>query len=1049
MLDTNQLQSTNDNKDNNIFLSSENTDTPYEYRLDEITQKIFNITQHSFPNCSISLYNINPKTKKIESTLANLDLWPIQENTIRWLTNHISSKKKLLPYIYIKNRESFILTDFLRLKLDTEKYNYNCNDGLFLNFKKNDGQIYAIIFIHQWHLKHPLKLPHLTLPSTIRLLATKIKPLTELIDDFYVRTTINSLLSTKESLKSRLNEDEISLKQKILELETMFETSSDLGHSLNYHEIIKKTSKSVRKVIKYNFFNVFLNDIFNSNELFITQSHNFSDSTLEGVIDDVINCSKLFFSTNFKKSDISIIFSKISYKVFSKDLNKIYSYTTLPLIFQGNIIGIVVISGLEEKSFDNSQLQYINTITNNLASTLGKIKIIRDLEKSKIYSVIEGIQEPILIIDEKHQVNILNPEAKKVLKASSKHVSATTLFILMEKIGLLSLFNRVKATKKAIINQEINYYQKNFIVNISPIITADHGYVGVIFLFRDVTQIQQMNRITTLRLNAISQVNNIINSIQKPNELLNLLMSFLLETTNCNMGSIQLKRNNMFITAIHNNFPEKIRKTYRFLNKKAISEIVRENKKPLLIDNYFSHDDLDKNIKVIIDLYICIPVMINNELIGIINLLRKYGTTTTPFTSEDFETLLKVSTIVATALHSSMLYNEKVEKEKIDQEIKLATKVHQNLLSKDLPLHSKMSFGVLNIPARKLGGDFYDIIKFNQNKIAIIIADIVGKGIPAGLYMAVLKSIINRYISKYKPPKTILTKLSDVVYQDPVIHTFIPFFLGVFDFKNNTFTYSNAGHEPAYILRNTNTFIKCTTTDLPIGSFKSQSFSEKTIELENDDLFFCFTDGLIDLLNDKKSDKKSEKIKRFFASHSDFPPQTICSKLENYLNSFSSSNEKKDDITTLVCKFYKTNHKISKLLINKEIISTSQLKDIKKIRAIIKDICCSAKYSEKTMFDVQLSVNEVQANIIEHSYLGDEEKTILFKFQAYIDKFVITIKDFGIKHQNDYLKNNSMSVDTSEGSGLGVFLIYSLMDEVNYESSNMFNKLTLVKYDLK
>ena len=106
------------------------------------------------------------------------------------------------------------------------------------------------------------------------------------------------------------------------------------------------------------------------------------------------------------------------------------------------------------------------------------------------------------------------------------------------------------------------------------------------------------------------------------------------------MGSIQLKKQYP-TTAIHQNFPEKIRKSFKFSNKTPISDVVKENKKPILIDNYLSHNDLDKDVKVLIELYLCVPVIVNNELIGIINLLRKYGTSITKFTSEDFETLLK------------------------------------------------------------------------------------------------------------------------------------------------------------------------------------------------------------------------------------------------------------------------------------------------------------------------------------------------------------------------------------------------------------------------
>ena len=394
-----------------------------------------------------------------------------------------------------------------------------------------------------------------------------------------------------------------------------------------------------------------------------------------------------------------------------------------------------------------------------------------------------------------------------------------------------------------------------------------------------------------------------------------------------------------------------------------------------------------------------------------------------------------------------MLYNEKLEKEKLDQELQLASKVHSNLLNQTLPLHQKMQFGILNIPARKLGGDFYDIIIFNQNKIAIIIADIVGKGISSCLYMAVLKSLVSRYVSN-QSPKTILKKLSKVVYNDPVINSFIPMFLGVFDLKNNIFTYSNAGHEPAFIIRDKK-FIKCTTTDLPIGSFKSQDFHQKEIKLQDDDLFFSFTDGMTELYDEKGDHLKVDGIKKLILNHIDFPPQTICNKLQTFIKSIAENIEKRDDITTIICKFLKYKQKLPFLLFSKEIVVSSDIKKIKFIRNIIKEMCTKAKFNQQTIFDIQLSVNVAQANIVEHSYLGEKDKNILFKFEVFKDRIIVTIKDFGIKYKKNTNQNFANSLDNLEGSGLGFFLIYSLMDEIKYEPTDMCNKLTLVKYDLK
>ncbi len=556
-----------------------------------------------------------------------------------------------------------------------------------------------------------------------------------------------------------------------------------------------------------------------------------------------------------------------------------------------------------------------------------------------------------------------------------------------------------------------------------------------------------MDRIKTQRLEAISEVNLMIKSIQNLDKLLDVLIDFLLKSTKCNMGSIQLKQKDRFITAQHRNFPEKIRRSFRYKNRKTISEKVEKTKKLVLIDNYFSSPELDPNVKILIELYLCIPILINNELIGIINLARKYGTSAETFTKEDIDTLLTITTLIATTIQNSMLYKEKLEKEKIDQELKVASDIHNNLLPKNLPTKSKLLFGALNIPAQKIGGDFYDFIELDKNRTGIIIADIVGKGIPAGLYMAVLKSIINRNINAEKSPKETINQLNKTIYADPVINKFIPLFYGILDSKKNTFTFSNAGHEPGYILRK-NKFIKLDTKGFPLAGYENETFIEKEIKIEDNDLLFLFTDGILETKIANNTSIGLNGVKSFVQKNQKFPPQILLNKIKNYLTGSENQTIKKDDITVIACKINQKLQYKNQLLFKKSIKTLSIISEIKKIRKEIESICKSHNMNHQIKLDLQLAVNEAQANIIEHAYLGDPSKYIYFNFAIYEDKLEIIIKDNGIPLKSDSIeKKISNNLEKLEGSGLGLFLIYTLMDEINFSSTQTENKLKLFKYN--
>ena len=1010
-----------------------------------IIEEVFRIFQFIFPKSSINIYTFDIDRKKIDGTLSNKNLWPLPNNMSRWLTNQKNNKQK--SSLYIKNRSQFILTDFIQYNKDTKKYKYPCDDGLFINIINEEKIIFGTIFIHNWDIKQKLTSAYKNITDKIQLSNHYINQIINSIENYHIHKKIESLLNDKNKLTQKIHKDEQSLNQRLIELTALYETSNEVSHSLNYIEIIEKISISINKVLSYDACSIFLKKIFNKNELFVTVGSNFHHSTIKILTKSTLNSIDSFFSTSINPNNIDIKITKLNKKSISKE-KTINSHATIPLIFRDEIIGIITLLSFKKSAFQNNELQFAHTISNQVSSSLGKIKIIRELEKSKIYSVIESISEPVIILDEKHNINIINPKAASLLNINqNQHITQEKLIGLLEDLRLLKLYQQVIKTKQPIINENANYNNKNFMVNISPIINKEYGYVGIILLFRDITQLQQMDRIKTQRLEAISEVNLMIKSIQNLDKLLDVLIDFLLKSTKCNMGSIQLKQKDRFITAQHRNFPEKIRRSFRYKNRKTISEKVEKTKKLILIDNYFSSAELDPNVKVLIELYLCIPILINNELIGIINLARKYGTSAETFTKEDIDTLLTITTLVATTIHNSMLYKEKLEKEKIDQELKVASDIHNNLLPKNLPTKSKLLFGALNIPAQKIGGDFYDFIELDKNRTGIIIADIVGKGIPAGLYMAVLKSIINRNISAEKSPKETINQLNKTIYADPVIDKFIPLFYGILDSKQNTFTYSNAGHEPGYILRK-NKFIKLDTKGFPLAGYENETFIEKEIKIEDDDLLFLFTDGILETKIANNTSIGLNGVKSFVQKNQKFPPQILLNKIKNYLTGSENQTIKKDDITVIACKINQKLQYKNQLLFKKSIKTLSIISEIKKIRKEIESICESHNMNHQIKLDLQLAVNEAQANIIEHAYLGDPSKYIYFNFAIYEDKLEIIIKDNGIPLKSDSIeKKISNNLEKLEGSGLGLFLIYTLMDEINFSSTQTENKLKLVKYN--
>ncbi|RAP31405.1 hypothetical protein DID78_01050 [Candidatus Marinamargulisbacteria bacterium SCGC AG-343-D04] len=1000
-----------------------------------------------FENCSINIYLTNTHTKKIENTVSNHDLWPIPFYEIKLLNSayNKNSKKKNLAY-YISNRKKFILTNFKQLKQDQEKFQYSCNDGLFLKLENKSSLSYGIIFIHSWKNKNKLSSHIDDINKYKDISLNYISKAINILENYTLHSKINNLITNQNKLKVKLHKDEINLKKRVLELTSLYETSNELSQSLNHNEIIKKVLHSLNKVLNLNFCSIFSYNLYKTNDIYISSPKKAPKSIQNKIVNQTLEIMESFIFSKISKNEVkkSIIhIDNYHIPITAKEIN---IHTNIPLIFRGELLGVICIFSAEHQQLNDNQ-NFINTISNQLASSLGKIKIIKNLEKSKIISLLENISDPIIFIDEHTNHHIINTEAEKSLHLNNINEKKLNkeLPIILYNLGLYNLYQTVSKTKKAVTNLNIQFNNHFFSVNISPLINETSQFLGTLITFKDITKIKKMERIKTQRLNAISKINLFIKSIKNTNHLLEVLIDYFLSISNCNMGSIQLFKDKSFITFAHSNFPEKVRQTYRFKNGISISEKTQKTKKMLIIDNYFNNKNINPNVKILIETYICIPLLYNDNLIGIINLVKKFGANSIEITKEDKETLTTVTALASTIVQNAIFYKENLEKEKLDQELKVAKEIQNSLLPKKIPEKEKLMISLLNSPARKIGGDFYDFIEMKNNKLGIIIADIVGKGVPAGLYMATLKSILTRNNHHNTSPKKTLYKLNNIIYHDPVINKFIPLFYGIFDLDKHSFTYSNAGHEGGFIFRK-NKFISLDTKGFPLGGYKNENYEEKTIKINNDDLLTFFTDGLIEIRNEKNKLFGIQGLQSFIKKHHKFPTNIIIKKLNNVITSFTSNSSHIDDITAIICKFNKKFEKNHEIIFRDEFSTKSTFKNIKETRKKITDLCKKTNLDHKAILDIQLAISEAQVNIIEHAYLGNETKKITFIFTEYNDKIKITIKDQGLKMNKHYISKKNTNINEIEGSGLGLYLINTLMDEIEHKTTKEETLLILTKY---
>lgn len=160
------------------------------------------------------------------------------------------------------------------------------------------------------------------------------------------------------------------------------------------------------------------------------------------------------------------------------------------------------------------------------------------------------------------------------------------------------------------------------------------------------------------------------------------------------------------------------------------------------------------------------------------------------------------------------------------------------------------------IPAKEVGGDFYDYFKIDDNRLAIVVADVSGKGIPAALFMILTRTLLKAQAALSDSIPDLLKRVNQILTSQNHEMMFVTVFFGIYDARTKSFTYCNAGHPPAYLYdsaRQSFTALEL-TQNMALGIDDSVSFTTHKITLKKGQSIFAYSDGVTDAINDQNED---------------------------------------------------------------------------------------------------------------------------------------------------------------------------------------------------
>jgi sigma-B regulation protein RsbU (phosphoserine phosphatase) len=240
----------------------------------------------------------------------------------------------------------------------------------------------------------------------------------------------------------------------------------------------------------------------------------------------------------------------------------------------------------------------------------------------------------------------------------------------------------------------------------------------------------------------------------------------------------------------------------------------------------------------------------------------------------------------------------------LQREIHLARNIQMKLLNGEAPVLKNGEVSGVSIPARLIGGDYFDFYPLPNGKIRIIVGDVMGKGIPAAMLMILTRGAFRSAAEATQGPGETLTSMNNAMYKDlRTLNSFVTVFCADWDPNTGTFVYANAGHNMPVIVRG-----KLETLDLPdlkgvmLGGLPEQIYKEEQLYLKEDDLVFFYTDGIVEAQNSKGEMFKIVRLIQLLIQNAHKKVSEIETAVIEALTNFTEGLPQKDDITMVILK---------------------------------------------------------------------------------------------------------------------------------------------------
>ena len=400
--------------------------------------------------------------------------------------------------------------------------------------------------------------------------------------------------------------------------------------------------------------------------------------------------------------------------------------------------------------------------------------------------------------------------------------------------------------------------------------------------------------------------------------------------------------------------------------------------------------------------------------------------------------------------HMIDLQTTTASKERLQSELTIAHDIQMGMIPTVFPQRQDLDLYASMTPAKEVGGDLYDFI-LEGDELFFIIGDVAGKGVPASLYMAVTRTLFRNLAGNYQSAANIVREMNHAIASTNDTYIFVTVFVGVLDMKTHYLTFCNAAHNaPVMISAEGECSLLEMDTNLPIGVEDRYHYEEQQVDFPPGSALLLYTDGLTEATYFSKDGSRKlfgeHRVLHDVEKNSKASAIEVIDFLKQHVAVFADGTEQSDDLTMLFVR-----HGIAQeagTSPSRRLIMKNEMTEVGRLRTFFFSVCREYGIDEETAKTLNLALEEWVANVIGYAYPKGMRGHVEVTADVTDNVLTLVIKDHGTPFDPTQYKEIDVDAGLDERAigGLGIHLIQSIMDKVDYERTvDGYNRLTLTK----